>query len=46
MPHILDPKQLKENVKRLHTAHCTSEPPAESAGDKSPAMGPSDDSQR
>lgn len=26
MPYILDSKQLKENVKRLHATHCTSEP--------------------
>ena len=26
MPYILDAKQLKENVKRVHATHCTSEP--------------------
>ena len=26
MPYILNAKQLKENVKRLHATHCTSEP--------------------
>ena len=26
MPYILDSKQLKENVKRLHATHCTAEP--------------------
>ena len=31
MPHILDAKQLKEAVKRLHEAHCRTEPPADDA---------------
>ncbi len=35
MPHILDPKQLKEAVKRLHEAHCKSEPPADDALEES-----------
>ena len=26
MPHILDPRHIKESVKRLHATHCTSEP--------------------
>ena len=29
MPHILDPKQLKEDVRCLHEAHCRSEPPVD-----------------
>lgn len=36
MPHILDPKQLKEDIKRLHEAHCGSEPSADIALEESP----------
>ena len=36
MPHILDPKQLRESVKRLYDTHCRSEPPADSMPEESP----------
>ena len=46
MPHILDPKQLKEDVKRLHAAHCGSEPPADIMLEESPSSNASQDLER
>ena len=39
MHHILDPKQLKEDVKRLHAKHCTLAPSADTAAEESPSDG-------
>ena len=46
MPHLLDPKQLKEAVKRLHEAHCSSEPPADSVSEENASPAASDDLER
>jgi hypothetical protein len=48
MPHILEPKQLKEDVKRLHAVHCTLTPPADATTEEGPSAGMavSEDKQR
>lgn len=46
MPHILEPRQLKEEVKRLHAAHCASDPTADVVDHEDSSSGPQDDMER